>query len=103
MSQAYSVPSREKDPHSLPDVETLFMSQDELDNAEPGSVFSPEWNGGDTDFTAGWYYWPCFPGCLPDGDPSGPFATEQLAIADAQSEAWQFEDDDKPDLRCDQC
>jgi hypothetical protein len=33
---------------------------------------------------AGWYWWACFPGCLPDGDPSGPFASEQDAINDAQ-------------------
>ncbi len=26
----------------------------------------------------------CFPGCLPDGDPNGPFDSEALAIADAQ-------------------
>ena len=31
----------------------------------------------------GWYWWACFPGCLPDGDPSGPFETEQEAIKDA--------------------
>lgn len=31
------------------------------------------------------YYWQaCFPGCLPDGEPNGPFATEAEAIADAQ-------------------
>ena len=36
------------------------------------------------DFSPGWYWWPCFPGCLPDGDPSGPFDTEQAAIIDAQ-------------------
>lgn len=33
---------------------------------------------------AGWYWWACFPGCLPDGDPSGPFDSEADAIADAQ-------------------
>ena len=32
---------------------------------------------------AGWYWWPCFPGCLPDGAPCGPFATSQAAYADA--------------------
>jgi len=32
---------------------------------------------------AGFYWWPCFPGCLPDGDPIGPFQTEQDAIKDA--------------------
>ena len=31
----------------------------------------------------GFYWWPCFPGCLPDGDPVGPFKTEQAAIKDA--------------------
>ena len=31
----------------------------------------------------GYYWWPCFPGCLPDGDPIGPFETEQDAIKDA--------------------
>jgi hypothetical protein len=35
----------------------------------------------------GWYWWACFPGCLPDGDPSGPFATEAEAIADAQEQS----------------
>ena len=31
----------------------------------------------------GWYWNACFPGCLPDGDPSGPFENEQEAIKDA--------------------
>lgn len=31
----------------------------------------------------GWYWQAGFPGCLPDGDPNGPFATEAEAIADA--------------------
>ena len=33
---------------------------------------------------SGWYWWACFPGCLPDSDPIGPFETEQAAIDDAQ-------------------
>lgn len=33
----------------------------------------------------GWYWWPCFPGCLPDGDPIGPFVSEERAIEDAQN------------------
>lgn len=32
----------------------------------------------------GWYWWACFPGCLPDSDPHGPFNTEREAIEDAQ-------------------
>lgn len=35
------------------------------------------------DFPNGWYWWACFPGCLPDGDPAGPFETEQDAICNA--------------------
>lgn len=31
----------------------------------------------------GWYWWACFPGCLPDGEAEGPFDTEAEAIADA--------------------
>lgn len=39
----------------------------------------------DTDPTdlVGWYWQACFPGCLPDGDPSGPFPSESEALADA--------------------
>lgn len=32
----------------------------------------------------GFYWWSCFPGCLPDGEAHGPFETEQAAISDAQ-------------------
>ena len=34
---------------------------------------------------AGFYWWPCFPGCIPDGDAVGPFDTEQKAIDSALS------------------
>jgi hypothetical protein len=34
---------------------------------------------------AGFYWWACFPGCMPDGDPIGPFQTEEEAIEDAQN------------------
>ena len=31
------------------------------------------------------YYWQsCFPGCLPDSDPIGPFTTESDAFSDAR-------------------
>jgi hypothetical protein len=38
------------------------------------------------DNDAGWYWWACFPGCLPDGEPHGPFETEEQAYADARDE-----------------
>ena len=31
----------------------------------------------------GWYWQACSPGCLPDGDPMGPFETESDAMSDA--------------------
>ncbi len=35
------------------------------------------------DMPSGWYWWACFPGCLPDSEPNGPFATEAEAISNA--------------------
>jgi len=35
----------------------------------------------------GWYWQACQPGCLPDGDPMGPFPSESDAIADANCAA----------------
>ena len=32
----------------------------------------------------GFYWWSCFPGCTPDGEPAGPFNTLAEAISDAQ-------------------
>ncbi|HET9285732.1 MAG TPA: hypothetical protein VFR24_27590 [Candidatus Angelobacter sp.] len=34
----------------------------------------------------GWYWWPCFPGCLPDGDPVGQFPTAEGAYLDVIGE-----------------
>lgn len=31
-----------------------------------------------------WYWWPCSPGCVPDGDMEGPFETPQAAFIDAR-------------------
>ncbi len=73
MAQAYSDPSREADPHALPDIEVFYV------NGKSGAA------GDFTDlFEKGWYWWSCFPGCLPDSDPFGPFATEAEALANAQ-------------------
>jgi hypothetical protein len=33
----------------------------------------------------GWYWWSCYPGCLPDGDAFGPFLTSYRALKDALS------------------
>lgn len=75
MSQHYSDPARESDPHALPNVEVFYYDDGATDTYALDHGHEP-----------GWYWWPCFPGCLPDGEPSGPFATEAEALADAQSE-----------------
>lgn len=82
MSQVYSDPKRENDPYSLPDVETFYMSQDDIDNLPDATGFAYDYYSGGP----GWYWQACFPGCLPDGDPIGPFDTEEKAIADAQED-----------------
>lgn len=72
MSQHYSDPDRERDEHALPDVE-IFYAGDLRD--QDGEPMEP-----------GWYYWFCFPGCLPDSDPIGPFdsaATAEEVIRDS--------------------
>jgi len=80
MAQAYSDPTREGDPYALPDVEVFFVdaltANYNRQNADHGDDF--------TVYDAGWYWWTCFPGCIPDGDPSGPYGTEAEALADAQ-------------------
>lgn len=75
--QTYSDPSRADSPTSLPDVEVF-----EVDNFTALQYPAP--TDGRSAFDAGWYWWSCFPGCLPDGEPNGPFETEALAEADAQ-------------------
>ena len=84
MTQVYSDPSRETDPYSLPNIEVFYM--DAEDAAESLAQDDPFAEQSETiaNELAGWYWWPCFPGCLPDNNPIGPFATEQEAIDDAQ-------------------
>lgn len=36
---------------------------------------------------AGWYWQAEFPGCMPDGDPSGPYTSSLAAFRDAQDGA----------------
>lgn len=77
MTRAYFDPSRESDPYALPDLEIFYMSADDIaDLGEDGEGYSGP----------GWYWWPCFPGCLPDSDAIGPFATEAKALEDAREE-----------------
>lgn len=98
MSQHYSDPKRENDPHALPDVEVFFISA-APDHALLYSIVT----GGDMIQAEGWYWWSCFPGCLPDSDPIGPFATEAEALADARESSGLCEHGVADDDICEDC
>ena len=77
MAQIYSDTRRACDPHALPDIEVFRATELEcnynkanMDHADEFTITSP-----------GWYWWSCFPGCLPDGPAIGPFGTEEDAAA----------------------
>jgi len=44
------------------------------------------------EYEQGWYWWACFPGCLPDGEPSGPFDSSREALKDADEWNPEFEE-----------
>ena len=73
--QAYSNPKQANDPYALPDVEVFNPAYSHRADKEMRKLARE---------APGWYYWFCFPGCLPDSDPVGPFESEAEALADAQ-------------------
>jgi hypothetical protein len=99
MGQHYSDPKRAKEANALPDVETFeakagewYVDEDgeRVDASEVEPWEHPEqgtwgYQVKDTRMAcepckAGWYWWFCLPGCLPDSEPYGPFKTEEAAI-----------------------
>ena len=97
MGQAYSNPKRESDPHALPDIEVWehvsFESDDPIECPAAGMDDPEEHSADHGPDCDGWYWWSCFPGCLPDGSASGPFKTEQEALEDAR-DGVEDEDED---------
>lgn len=92
MAQAYSNPEREDDTYALPDVEIFEAAV--LECVSCDSIYAdlegrtceqcdapllPQVPCRDA-----WWWWVCFPGCLPDSDVHGPFDSEKEALADAQ-------------------
>ena len=76
---AYSNSDRETDEHALPDVDVYFLR---------ASVIQQEGltdDDGDQ-LEEGWYWQSGLPGCMPDGEPTGPFPTRADALADARDE-----------------
>lgn len=89
MAQHYSQPSREDDPHALPDVEIFYVTAQEFcdalaDTWHADALQANEYTPDAATRLEGWYWWTCSPGCLPDSDPVGPFDSEADALADAR-------------------
>lgn len=104
--QAYSDPKRASDPHALPDVEVFdaLLCECYCESCDDTFEAADPWVGAPwaicpdcahevrardfiTPLGKRWYWHSCFPGCMPDSDPFGPFATEAEALADAQYNA----------------
>jgi len=83
MTQIYSDPDREKEHHSLPDIEVFYISRIEAEKNRQ-ELYEHESDDCVGLTSEGWYWWSCFPGCLPDSEPEGPFDTEEDAIVDSR-------------------
>lgn len=105
--QFYSGPSRENEKWSLPDCQAFQMTAEEVAETMQDEIYNLmkrkefrlasinsrvrekmietliEENG----IEGGWFYWYCFPGCLPEGGPVGPFATCDAAVEACREEA----------------
>ena len=104
MAQHYSDPTRENDKWALPDVETFELTARECAERDEDMVREymkdhrfrlASMNSRvreamfdemieDNSITGGWFFWFCFPGCMPDSDAMGPYATQAEAIKAAQ-------------------
>lgn len=99
MSQHYSDPRRERNPYALPNIETFQADYAECPHCSTSVSFGDgegrthcnechhDVSRADVTTSTGWFYWYCFPGCLPDSDPIGPFDTEDAALADTRENA----------------
>lgn len=109
MGQFYSNPEREPDPHALPDCEAFqltalevaasdqyqdeqreFMRRHEFRLASMNSRTRDAMLDAmveELSIKGGWYYWYCFPGCMPEGSAMGPYDSQDAAIKAARDEA----------------
>lgn len=107
MPYVYSDPSREEDKWSLPNVEIFELTAEEafeldentvsmylrkfpratMSSRERDRMIQTAIDAGDC--CGGWFWQACFPGCLPDSEPIGPFDTYSDALADAREVAGE--------------
>lgn len=53
------------------------------DDADEAHGHARNFDGEGNPVKPGFYWWACFPGCMPDGEPTGPFETAREAYEDA--------------------
>lgn len=72
----------------MDNLQVFYVSEDDVRDAGEGDwrKAALEEADGEVGEVIGWYYWWCFPGCLPDSDACGPYGSEELAIAAAAEE-----------------
>ena len=58
-----------------------FISEETM---EAYGSFTVEFIACDPYLEPGWYWLACWPSCLPDGDPQGPFESYSLAFSNAR-------------------
>ena len=110
--QAYSNPKRESDPYALPDIEVFQLTAEELAERDEDTMRDAikrfplatmnsrerdkaiAWAIEEHGIEGGWCYWYCFPGCMPESDPIGPFKTAADALDDARDNAGNDDDDE---------
>ena len=74
---AYSDPNRENDENALPNIEISFLGA--LTIQQEGLTYEDG-----EPLEEGWYWQAGFPGCIPDGEPNGPFPAQADALANAR-------------------
>lgn len=100
----YSNPERQNDTYALPDVEVFQLTAEEAALLWEGMIYDYQKMHEfrlasmnrqvfakmieriieDNGITGGWFYRFCFPGCLPESDPIGPYKTAAAATKAAQ-------------------
>jgi hypothetical protein len=103
MSFHYADETRADDPHYLPSIQTWEADVLQLDCPRCGALEVPRTDSDTaTDGfclgcsetvpavltgSRGWFFWYCFPGCMADSEPCGPYDTEALALEAAREGA----------------
>jgi hypothetical protein len=105
MAYVYSNPEREHDTYALPDIEVFELTAEEVAEMDADTCHDyakryplATMNRRERDrmlaamiteegITGGWFYRYCFPGCLPESDAIGPYASRAEAVNAAQEDA----------------